>query len=474
MIKINASRREFLRTSAKLSVAGTAAPFALNLAGIGAAAAQTASDYKALVCVFFYGANDHNNTIIPVDTESYNRYKAARPSIVRPPEDVIPLTPAVALTGKNAGRQFGLAKELGLLKALWDNKKLAVVANVGTLVRPTTKLEFLNPTTSTELPPKLFSHNDQQSVWQSGVGEGALTGWGGRMGDLFASGNSSYPQNSNTIFTCTSATGSAVFLAGQSVGGYQVSPNGSVRITGISNSLFGSSSASATLERIIKRGGGSYIGQDLAVTTSNSISADIALTAALGELQFPLSVELADNGLAAQLRIVANMIRVQSTLGMKRQVFFVGLGGFDTHDDQLEDQPILHGIVAEALAYFQASIDSIPNNTANKVTTFTASDFGRTLTSNGDGSDHGWGSHHFVMGGAVDGQKYYGTFPEMGVGNDDEVGSGRLLPSTSVTEFAATLARWFGVSESDLRDTVLPGITNFQTGNRPINLNFMK
>ena len=463
------SRREFLRTAAKLSVAGTAAPFALNLAGIGAAAAQTATDYRALVCVFFYGANDHNNTVIPVDKTSYDKYFASRSSIARLAADVIPLTPSVALTGNNAGRQFGIAKELGPLKALWDSKKLAVVANVGTLVVPTTKTAFLN---GTNLPPKLFSHNDQQSVWQSSSPEGSTLGWGGRMGDLFASSKAGYPQNTNKIFTCNSIAGSAVFLAGAQVAAYQVSPSGSVRISGISGSLFGSSNASATLKSIITAGGGSYLSQDLADTTARSIDADVALTAALTTApDFPLTADVTDNSLAAQLRIVARMIASHDQVGAKRQVFFVGLGGFDTHDGQLQDQPVLHAQVANALAYFQTSIDSLPNM-SDKVTTFTASDFGRTLASNGDGSDHGWGSHHFVMGGAVKGQRYYGTFPIMGIGNDDEVGSGRLLPSTSVTQYAATMARWFGVSESDLQTTVLPGIGGFQS-NQAANLEFL-
>lgn len=266
----NESRREFLRTAAKLSIAGTAAPFALNLAGIGAAAAQTATDYRALVCVFFYGANDHNNTVIPVDAASYAAYSGARSTIARALADVVPLTPLVALTGSNAGRQFGLAKELTPLKAIWDAGKLAVVANVGPLIVPTTKTQFTN--LSVPLPPKLFSHNDQQSVWQASAPEGARYGWGGRMGDLFAS------QNASTIFTCNSVSGSAVFLAGQNVAAYQVSTSGSVPISGIKGSLFGSASASATLKNIITTGGGSYFSQDLADTTARAIDADASLS----------------------------------------------------------------------------------------------------------------------------------------------------------------------------------------------------
>jgi uncharacterized protein (DUF1501 family) len=176
----------------------------------------------------------------------------------------------------------------------------------------------------------------------------------------------------------------------------------------------------------------------------------------------PLPADLATSSLAAQLRVVARIIASRSPLGAKRQVFFVSLGGFDTHDDQLTTQPALHTQLASALSYFYNA--TVALGVADKVTTFTGSDFGRTLTSNGDGSDHGWGSHHFVLGGAVRGQQYFGTFPVMGVGNNDEVGSGRLLPSTSVDQYAATLARWFGVSDTDLK-LVVPNITNFSSSN---------
>jgi len=451
----NQSRREFLRVAARLSVAGTAAPFALNLAGIGAAAAQSVNDYKALVCVFLFGANDHNNTVVTFDTPNYNAYNTARPSIVRPLADLLPLTPSVALTGSNAGRQFALPKELAPLKTIWDQGKLAILANVGPLVVPTTKAQYTN--LSVPLPPKLFSHNDQQSVWQSSSPEGARSGWGGRIGDLFAT------QNANTIFTCNSITGSAVFLAGTTVAAYQLGVQGSIAVAGLSGTLFGSTTAGATLRSLITDPGSSLMSRDLAATTSRSISADSTLSAALASApDYPLTGALVGNSLASQLRVVSRMIAARNTLGAKRQVFFVSLGGFDTHDDQLSDQPVLHTQLAAALQYFNDNMQSL--NVANNVTTFTASDFGRTLTSNGDGSDHGWGSHHFIMGGAVRGGQYYGTFPIMGFNNNDEVGSGRLIPTTSVDQYAATLANWFGVSATDMT-TVLPNIGSFASRN---------
>ncbi len=448
---INQSRREFLRAAGRLSIAGTAAPFALNLATIGAAAAQTASDYRALVCVFLYGANDHNNTVIPFDTASYATYTGARAAIARPMSALLPLTPSVPLSGANAGRQFALPTELGPLKQIWDAGRLAVVANVGPLIVPTTKIQYNN--LSVPLPPKLFSHNDQQSVWQASSPEGARAGWGGRIGDLLAS------QNANTVFTCNSVSGAAVFIAGQSTVAYQVSTTGSTAISGITGSLFGSNSASTNLRSIITSGGANIFTQDLADTTQRSIDANVSLSAALASApDFPLPADLATSSLAAQLRVVARMIASRNTLGAKRQVFFVSLGGWDTHNSQLATQPGLHAQVAGALSYFYNA--TVGLGISDRVTTFTGSDFGRTLTSNGDGSDHGWGSHHFVLGGAVNGQQYYGTFPVMGLNNNDEVGSGRLLPTTSVDQYAATLARWFGVSDTDMR-LVLPNIGNF-------------
>ncbi|MEO8103740.1 MAG: DUF1501 domain-containing protein [Betaproteobacteria bacterium] len=457
MKHINASRREFLRTTSRLSIAGSAAPFALNLATIGAAAAQSAGDYRALVCLFMYGANDHNNTVIPYDTASFNAYTSARSGISRPLADLLPLTPATPLTGSNAGRQFALPKELAPLKTIWDAGKLAIVANVGPLIVPTTKAQYTN--LSVPLPPKLFSHNDQQSVWQASAPEGARIGWGGRIGDLMIS------QNANSIFTCNSISGSAVFLSGQSSVAYQLGTSGSTAISAISGTLFGSTTASGTLTTLITSGGSSnsVFTQDLAETAQRSIDANAKLSAALVTApDFPLPAELTGSSVGAQLRVVARMIAARNQLGAKRQVFFVSLGGFDTHDDQLTTQPGLHTQIGNALAYFYNT--TVAMGIADQVTAFTGSDFGRTLTSNGDGSDHGWGAHHFVIGGAVKGRNYYGTFPVMGLNNNDEVGSGRLLPTTSVDQFAATLARWVGVSDTDMR-LVLPNIGNFATSN---------
>ena len=227
------SRREFLKRASALSITGVAAPFALNLAAIGEAAAATATDYKALVCVFMYGGNDYANTLVPYDTASYNLYSGLRPAIATPRDSltITALNPALSLPNS---RQYALAPELKDLVPIFNAGQMGVLLNIGTLIQPTTKAEYTAK--SVPLPPKLFSHNDQQSVWQSSSPEGSTKGWGGRMGDLFAA------SNGNATFTCVSAAGSAVYLSGNSAIPYQVSTNGSIAINGIKSTLYSSTS----------------------------------------------------------------------------------------------------------------------------------------------------------------------------------------------------------------------------------------
>ncbi len=462
MKRIDASRREFLRTSSLLSVLGPAGvPFAINLATIGAAAAQTADDYRALVCVFLLGGNDHHNTVIATDAASWAEYQRLRTT---PPDPialpapgaaggVLPIEPDTPQTG----RSFALHPNLGSLKTLFDAGRAAVVANVGPLIAPMTKAQYTSG--SVPRPPKLFSHNDQQSTWQAYAPEGARYGWGGRMGDLLAS------RNAASTFTCMSVSGNAVWLSGQSTLQYQVGADGGIPIAGLSGSLFGSSSAGSVLRSIVTADRAHLIGRELNRVTARSIDAQAALNAAMlpgGALEtVPLVPGTTQsNALAAQLQTVARVIGGRSALGAKRQVFFVSIGGFDTHDAQRVNQANLMTRIGQALEYFDRLLVSPAINAGNDVTLFTASDFGRTLTSNGDGTDHGWGAHHFVTGGAVRGKDIYGRYPVIGVNTDDDVGQGRLLPALSVDQYAGTLARWFGLSDAQLAE-VFPNLRNF-------------
>ena len=458
-----ASRRAFLKRASALSVAGIAAPWALNLAAMAEASAATASgagDYKALVCVFLYGGNDYANTLVAYDSASYAAYQQMRPSFAysRASLAATALNPASApLDRLGAAHQYALAPELAPLLPLFDAGQMGVILNVGTLVQPTTKLQYINK--SVKLPPKLFSHNDQQSVWQSSSPEGATSGWGGRIGDLFESGNG------NATFTCVNVSGNAVFMSGKSAVQYQVSTSGSVPLAGLKTPLFGSTACSDALRQLISQPRIHLLENEYNRVTKRSIDADIVLTGALASSAAPATVFPSANSLADQLKMVARMISAAPTLGAKRQVFFVSLGGFDNHDAMLTAHPALLTSVAGALAAFYKATAEL--GLADKVTTFTASDFGRTMSGNNDGSDHGWGSMHFVLGGAVKGRTFYGTAPVVANNGPDDVGQGRLLPTTSVDQLAATLGSWLGVSDSNLLG-LLPNLVNFNASSRKL------
>jgi uncharacterized protein (DUF1501 family) len=444
-----ASRREFLKRGAAASIVGGAAPWALNLAAIGEAAAQSATDYKALVCVFLYGGNDHDNTLVPYDAATHADYATRRGPLATARDALAGtvLAPATALAN---GRQFALAPQMLPLKTLFDAGAMVPLLNVGPLMQPTSKAEY--SARSVPLPPKLFSHNDQQSVWQASLPEGATSGWGGRMGDLFMAGNG------QATFTAISVSGNAVYLSGRDAVQYQVSSSGSVAISGIGSTLYGSSAAAQALRTLITTAPGSNAMQQAHVAvTQRSIAADSTLRAALAGSPPPATVFPTTN-LGRQLSMVTRIIAARAALGVRRQVFFVSIGGFDNHDALLANHPGLLTQVADAMAaFYQSTVDM---GIASQVTTFTASDFGRTLSSNGDGSDHGWGSHQFAIGGALRGRSIVGVVPQLGDNGPDDVGQGRLLPTMAVDQLGATLATWMGVSAGNLT-TVVPGIANF-------------
>ncbi len=456
----HASRRAFLQRLSQVSLAGAAAPWALNLAALGEAAAGTAADYKALVCVFLYGGNDYGNTLVPFDATHYAQYQAQRPTLayLQSALTATALTPVAAPLDRNgAAYQYALAPELAPLKPFFDDGRLGVLLNVGTLIQPTTKAQYTAK--SVPLPPKLFSHNDQQSFWQSSAPEGATSGWGGRLGDLFMAGNG------NATFTCVNVSGNAVYMSGHAAVQYQITSSGSVPMTALKSPLFGSSGASAALRTLITEPRTHLFENEHTRVMKRSLEANDALTAALAGGPTLATVFPTGNPLGDQLKMVARMISVADALAAKRQVFFVSLGGFDTHDGLVGTHPGLLTLVADALAAFQAALAEL--GVQNQVTTFSASDFGRTLAGNNDGSDHGWGSMHFVLGGAVKGQRYYGTAPVIANNGADDVGQGRLLPTTGVDQLAATLGKWLGVSDSNLL-TVLPNLKNWDAGARDL------
>ncbi|HEY5713560.1 MAG TPA: DUF1501 domain-containing protein [Allosphingosinicella sp.] len=443
------SRRAFLERAAALGLVGGAAPFALNLAAIGEAAASTAADYKALVCIFLFGGNDYANTLPPYDQPSYDLYASLRGTIAlsRPSLAGTFLVPNTALPG---GRQYALAPNLLPLIPLFDGGDLAVVLNVGTLIQPTSKTAYTNK--SVPLPPKLFSHNDQQSYFQASNPEGATSGWGGRIGDLFQSGNGT------STLTCINAAGNAVFLSGRTAVQYGVTTNGPVPLLNNAAAVYGSSTGLSTLRALMTGPRSNLFEDEQARVTKRSLDLQAQVSAALAAAPALATPFPAGNSLGDQLRIIARLISVSQQLGAKRQVFFASLGGFDTHDDVLGTHPTLMTRLGAAMRAFHDA--TVELGVADRVTAFTASDFGRTLTSNADGSDHGWGSMHFVMGGAVNGRDYYGTPPAIANNGPDDVGQGRLLPAISVDQYAATLASWFGVTTGNM-SSVLPNIVNY-------------
>jgi uncharacterized protein (DUF1501 family) len=513
----DSSRRLFLQHAGALSaLAGPGASAALGLLAAGGAAAQTATDYKALVCVFLFGGNDAYNMVLPTDAASWAAYSTTRNqapdsiALLAPgtapvataaagsPQrlgGVLPIAPLHAAVPGNASRSFALHPLLGELKTMFDTeRRLAIVPNIGPLVRPTTKAQYGQA--SHPRPASLFSHNDQQNTWMALAPEGAIRGWGGRMGDAIAAGNT------RAVFTAVSAAGNAVWLAGQQVQQYQVSSNGAIRMGADSQGrVYGSTALADAVQRIASTRRGSHVFEaDLTAISARSIDAEVTLRSALKaasdplfgtppasgnynaatdpKLMYdnPLTGARAANSLAQQLQVVSRMIEagMSGATGARRQVFFVSMGGFDTHDVQNRNQADLMARLAQALRYFDTTLGAL--GARNNVTTFSASDFGRTFTSNGDGTDHGWGSHHVVMGGAVKGGDLYGRFPTVATknsnnnnfdGSADQLGNGALLPEIAVDQLGATLGRWFGVSNTALGE-IFPNLVSFDAAKRDL------
>lgn len=478
------TRRAFLRRTGQLAMTGTALPFALNLAAIGEAAAFDATDYKALVCVFMYGGNDYANTVVTYDDPSHTKYSTIRVPVAAggialdkatlTPTLLNPTVAPVDVLGQS--RQYALHPSMTGLAGLFNAGQAAVQLNVGPLVVPLTRDQYKSSNrTLYPLPPQLFSHNDQQSIWQSSSPEGSKVGWGGNIGDLAMS------SNTNSLFTCMSVTGNAVFLSGDTALQYQVSTSGAIKIRPATDAtVYGSSAVKSAISTLIQQPRLQKLENEYNRVTQRAINAEASVTAALAltSATTPFTtVTFPTDSFSQQLKMVARLIKGQASLGAKRQVFMVSLGGFDLHDNLIAQHPTVLGRVSAAMtAFYNATVEM---GVADKVTTFTASDFGRTLASNGDGSDHGWGSHHLIVGGAVNGKAFYGTPPPVSVSNttalEDQwhVGQGRLLPSTSVDQYAATLAKWFGVADAELTN-ILPNITHFGGTGYPVNLGFMR
>jgi uncharacterized protein (DUF1501 family) len=463
------TRRQFLRTASMASMAGIyASPFLIELNSLAAMAqSTTGSDYRALVCVYLQGGNDGHGTVIATDPSSFAAFTSARsgaPGLAYPMNELLPIT----LKTPQSGRTFALNPALGGVQTLFNSGRAAVVANLGTLVAPATKTQINS--NSVPLPDSLFSHFDQTAAWQaiaSNLGSSERVGWGGAVADAIEAMN----MNSNSMFTCISTSGNALFLAGQSSFQLNVTSAGPIPIYGLQNPPFGLPSAANPLNSILTADENNLFAKEYEVVINRSMQAQATLATAMApagvggvpnppQYLDPVTNMLVNNPLASSLQTVARIIAGRAQLGVTRQIFYVQLGSFDTHDGQATQHARLLNQLGAAFQYFDAQMVNM--GLGNNVTAFTISDFGRTLTSNSDGTDHGWGSHHFVVGGAVNGQDMYGQYPVVGADQANDLGAGRLIPTTAVEQYAGTLASWFGLSDSQIR-TVFPNFGNFGT-----------
>jgi uncharacterized protein (DUF1501 family) len=441
-------RRRFLMHAGAL--AGTAA---FGQLGAIAANAATAGDYKALLCIFLYGGNDTNNVVVPVDTAGYANYAKLRSTIALPQAQLLPL----AVAGGTPA--YGLHPALPGLQSLWNSGNLAIVANVGTLVQPLTKAQYLS--TSTVKPDSLFSHIDQQQQWQASISDTSslTTGWGGRLSDQLAS------LNVNALVPpMISAGGNNLFVTGAASQALVIPTSGSFGLSGYSSSS-ADSARRAALAQLLNIDSQANLVKAAENVMTEALASSATLNPILTTTDATLSARFGSltSNFAKQLLAIAKVIEARGSLGARRQVFLATLGSFDTHTDEVNRQQSLLAEFDAALSAFHGAMADI--GAGSSVTSFTLSDFSRTFLPNtGGGTDHAWGSHHMVIGDAVKGGQLYGTMPTLAISGPDDAGDeGRWIPTIAVDQYAATLATWFGADSTTLA-SVLPNLASFSPG----------
>lgn len=411
---------------------------------VSAQSLPAAGGHKALVCLFLDGGNDSFNMLVPREADEFQRYRAARTGLSLQAEELLPITDAAS------ARAFGLHPEMAAMQSLYAAGELAFVCNVGTLIEPTTLAAFENR--SARLPLGLFSHSDQVMHWQTSTPDKRDSkGWFGRMADVLDALNES-PKVSMNI----SLAGTNILQSGDSLIPYSITPNGAIDLQfyGNEDHQYFKGAVDSVLDQQYQN----LLQRTYARFNRSAIDLGVEFNAAVGE-EIPFSTEFPDTRLGDDLKMIARSIAASGNLGHQRQTFLTRRGGFDTHDDLMDAHEGLMREVSDAVGAFWAAIKEM--GLEDEVVLFSASDFGRTLTSNGDGTDHGWGGNHFVLGGGLNGGRLYGDYPEnIGLGNDLDTGRGRLIPTTSVDQYFAELALWLGTSQSDL-SLALPNIERF-------------
>jgi uncharacterized protein (DUF1501 family) len=435
-------RRDFLRF-AGTSAAGLLLARPRSAVGQMIGGSGPFNDYRALVCLFLFGGNDSFNMLVPRSAAEHNAYFTTRGNLGIALDQLLAINPLTS-----DGAQYGVHPSMPGLRELFEQGSAVFVANVGPLLAPTTKAQY--EAHSVPLPPQLFSHNDQQDQWHGLRGQTLVdTGWAGRMADLIRVNVAN-----QQLATNVSLNGNTLFMSGDDTVSYSMGTTGPLEFSGFTG--LGGEQRRA-FERIIGANYGSIYARGFAEVQRRAVEAADRVTTAIAGAP-PITTPFPASPLGQQLQTVARMIAVRNQLAMQRQVFFVATGGFDSHDDQNQNQPGLLANVSACLAAFYAATAEL--GVAQSVTTFTQSDFGRTLTSNGDGTDHAWGGVQVVVGQSVRGRRIFGRYPSLALNGPDDVGGGRMIPSVSADQYAATLARWFGISDADLGG-VAPHLGNF-------------
>lgn len=457
----NIDRRKFIGQASCAAVGSTALMSMLtNLLLTNSAAAQNVTnfnDYRALVCLFLPGGNDSYNMLVPMGA-AYNEYATVRQDLALPQTSLLPIIPI-----NNAGRDLGLHPGMTEMKSLFDEGKLSFIANIGSLVRPTTLADFTN---GASLPYGVFSHSDQQEQWQTSIPDvRSGIGWAGRAADLLVSAN-----NSTAVSMNISISGNNLWQVGNKVVPYTVNADGAAKLNGYYDDWSFNPIRKTAIDNMLAQEYSNVLEKTYTRMKKNSLDAYDLFTQTTSQ---PMPADTLGNGsLGKSLRQVAKIIAGRDTLGVKRQIFYVQWGGWDFHDNVKGNMEEMMPIVSKAMKSFYDLMTAM--GVQNNVTLFSGSEFGRSLTSNAQGSDHAWGGNQFVMGGAVNGKRIFGTYPSLYSGNPLDTGRGCLIPTTSVDQHAAELSLWMGVSKSDL-PIVLPNISRFYNINSNANpIGFMQ